>query len=65
MLSMFLEGAPHLLKIRLVIWALELMGLSSVDYSVCVVAKYCIRRLVASAAAAGNICSLSDGLITS
>ena len=62
MLSMFLEGAPHLLKIRLVRSALELMGTSSVDYSVFVVAKYHIRRLVASAAAAGNILILSDVL---
>ena len=62
MLSMFLEGAPHLLKIRLVRSALELMGTSSVDYSVFVVAKYRIRRLVASAAAAGNILILSNVL---
>ena len=63
MLSMFLDGAPLLLKIRLVRSALGLMGSSSVDYLVCVVAGYCIRRLVASAAAAGNTSSLSGGLI--
>ena len=58
----FLEGESHKLTIRLVRPALRLMGSSSVDYSICVVAKYCIRRLVAPAAAAGNIVSLSYGL---